>query len=400
MPFDIEDARSKLASLEPFEPGRLRDAIAALARPRLTGCDEAAAVERELRERFEGLGYAVEELPFSFSTWPGRFGLTASGVMLALAGAFGAWLLVAGLPGAALLVLLVAGSLAAAPLLVLDTAARRVPWGRTDARNLLFRRPGARPAWIVMAHRDSKSQLVPTAVRTIAVGVGVAALLLLLLLSVLGIAAEALRFTGVTVVAGVVLFGVGVLLALSWAANASPGALDNASGLAALLHVAADNDTGDLAFLITDAEELGLVGARHALDRLPPVQGVINVDGLDDHGPFFVAEGHGWSRKGSAPQLAAALLTAAAVLDLPIERRPLPRSIPVDHVPLAAAGIPALTLLKGGWHSLMRVHSPRDDADRIDGTGAAEGATLLCAAVRLLREEEGVHLAGRRVPGS
>jgi hypothetical protein len=400
MPFHLEDARSRLASLEPFEPGRLRDAIAALARPRLTGCDEAGAVERELRERFDGLGYEVEELPFSFSTWPGRFGMAVSGVMLALAGAFGAWLLVAGLPGAALLVLLVAGALAALPLLVLDTAARRVRWGRTDARNLLFRRPGARPAWIVMAHRDTKSQLVPTAVRTIAVGVGAASLLLLVLLAVLGIGAEALRFTGVTVVAGAVLFVVGVLLALSWAANESPGALDNASGLAALLHVAADNDSGDLAFLITDAEELGLVGARHALDRLPPVQGVINVDGLDDHGPFLVAEGHGWSRKGSAPQLAAALLTAATVLDFPIERRPLPRSIPVDHVPLAAAGIPALTLLKGGWHSLMRVHSPRDDADRIDGTGAAEGATLLCAAVRLLREEEGVGLAGRRVPGS
>lgn len=400
MPFDIEDARSRLASLEPSEPGRLRDTIAALARPRLTGCDEAAAVERELRERFEGLGYGVEELPFSFSTWPGRFGLTAAGVLVALAGAFGAWLIVAGLPGAALLVLLVAGSLAVAPLLALDTALRKIPWGRTDARNLLFRRPGARPAWIMMAHRDTKSQLVPTAVRTMAVGVGVAALLLLVVLSVLAIGSDALRFPRVTVVAGVVLFVVGALLALSWAANESPGALDNASGLAALLHVAGDNETGDLAFLVTDAEELGLVGARFALERLPPVQGVINVDGLDDHGPFIVAEGHGWSRKGSAPQLAAALLTAATVLDLPIERRPLPRSLPVDHLPLAAAGIPALTLLKGGWASLMRVHSPRDDADRIDGTGAAEGATLLCAAVRLLREEDRAHLAGRRVAGS
>lgn len=400
MPFDIEDARSRLASLERSSPGRLRDTIAALSRPRLSGSDEALAVEHELRERFQKLGYQAEELPFSFSTWPGRFGMSVAGGVLALAAVVGPWALMAGLPGVSLLIFLVAGGLALAPLLALDPALRKIPWGRHDARNLLFRRPGGRPAWIIMAHRDSKSQIVPTAVRTAAVGLGGLALLALILLSMLWVLGDDFRSTGLTVAAGMALFGVGILMVLSWAANESPGALDNASGLAALLEVAADNHTGDVAFLLTDAEELGLVGARFAVERLPPVQGVINVDGLDDHGSFHVAEGHGWKRKGSAPQLAAALLTAAAVLDLPVKRRRLPRSLQVDHLPVASAGIPALTVLRGDWQSLLRVHSPRDDADRIDGTGAAEGATLLCAAVRLLREEEAAHLAGRRVTGA
>jgi hypothetical protein len=400
MPFDIEDARSRLASLERSNPGRLRDTIAALSRPRLTGSEEALAVEQELRERFEELGYRTEELPFSFSTWPGRFGMSVAGGVLVLAALAGTWVLLAGLPGVALIIFLLAGGLALAPLLALDPALRKVPWGRIDARNLLFRRPDSRPAWILMTHRDSKSQIVPTALRTVAVGLGGVALLALILLSVLWIVGEDFRFTALTAVAGVVLFSVGVVMILSWAANQSPGALDNASGLAALLEVAADNTAGDVAFLLTDAEELGLVGARFAVERLPPVQGVINLDGLDDHGPFHVSEGHGWQRKGSAPQLAAALLTAAAVLDLPVQRRRLSRSLQVDHLPVAAAGIPALTVLRGDWQSLLRVHSPRDDVDRIDGTGAADGATLLCAAVRLLREEEAAHLAGRRVTGA
>jgi hypothetical protein len=400
MPFDIEDARSRLASLERSDPGRLRDAIAALARPRLSGSDEAQAVEQELRARFEELGYTTEELPFSFSTWPGRFGISVSGGILALAAIGGTWVLIAGLPGAALGVFLVAAALALTPLLALDPALRKIPGGRVEARNLLFRRADARPAWILMAHWDSKSQILPTAVRTAAVGLGALALLALILLSTLWIAGEQFRSGGMVVAAGITLFVVGVLMALSWAANESPGALDNASGLAALLEVAADNQTGDVAFLLTDAEELGLVGARFAVERLPPVQGVINVDSLDDHGSFYVAEGHGWQRKGSAPQLAAALLTAAAVLDLPVHRRRLPRSLQVDHLPVAGAGIPALTLLRGDWQSLLRVHSARDDADRMDGTGAAEGATLLCAAVRLLREEEAAHLAGRRGTGA
>jgi hypothetical protein len=400
MPFDIESARSRLASLERSNPGRLRDTIAALSRPRLSGSDEALAVERELRERFEELGYQTEELPFSFSTWPGRFGMSVAGGVLVIAALLGPSVLLAGLPGLALIIFLVAGGLALTPLLALDPALRKVPWGRIEARNLLFRRPDSRPAWILMTHRDSKSQIVPTALRTVAVGLGGVALLALILLSMLWVLGEDFRFTALTVVAGVVLLGVGVLLILSWAANESPGALDNASGLAALLEVAADNTAGDVAFLLTDAEELGLVGARFVVDRLPPVQGVINVDGLDDHGPFHVSEGHGWQRKGSAPQLAAALLTAAAVLDLPVQRRRLSRSLQVDHLPVAGAGIPALTVLRGDWQSLLRVHSPRDDVDRIDGTGAADGATLLCAAVRLLREEGAAHLAGRRVSGA
>ena len=65
----------------------------------------------------------------------------------------------------------------------------------------------------------------------------------------------------------------------------------------------------------------------------------------------------------------------------------------MDHQPLAAAGIPALTVLRGSWRSLLRVHRPGDSAERLDGRGAAEGATLLAAAFRLLQEDD-PHLAG------
>lgn len=397
MPFDIEDARATLADLAHSDPDRVRGRIRSLARPRMTGSEEAAAVEADLRRSFEDLGYQTEEHGFSFSSWPGRFGICVSGGALVVAGVAGAWLIVAGLPGAALVVLVLAMAAALVPLLALDQALTRLPWGRLEARNLLFRAPGSRPSWVIMAHRDTKSQLVPTLVRTIAISVGIGAWVGLVALALLWFGGEPFRFTTLTIVGGILLFLAGALLALSWAGDESPGALDNASGLAALLEVAAaSRENGDVAFLITDAEELGLVGARMGVSRLPRVQGIVNVDGLDDQGTFIVAEGYGWRRKGSAPQLAAALLTAAAALDLPIERRPLPRALLVDHLPMAEAGIPALTLLRGGWQSLLRVHSPTDDTDRIDGTGAAAGATLLTAAMQLLRRNEATHLAGRR----
>ncbi len=397
MPFDIEDARARLAGLERFRPGDLRRRIEALARPRMTGSEGADAVEQELRSEFEELGYEVQELPFSFSNWPGRLGICVAGGAVGLAGAVGGGLLAADRPVVALIVLVLGMAVAMATFLALDTALHKLPRGRTEGRNLLFTRPGSRPAWIIMAHRDSKSQFVPTLVRTGAITVGAVVWVALVAMTVVWWGGEPFRSTGLAILGGALLFAAGLALALSWASNESPGALDNASGLAAVQSVAAAaRDNGDIGFLITDAEELGLVGARLVVPLLPPVQGIINVDGLDDYGSFIVAEGYGWRRSGSAPQLAAALLTAATALDYPVERRPLPRSVLVDHMPVAAAGIPALTLLRGGWASLLRVHTPRDSADRLDGTGAATGATLLYAAVRLLADDEGSHLAGGR----
>jgi hypothetical protein len=400
MPFDIEDVRTRLEGLVVAEPARLRRRVAALARPRMSGSRAAVDVERELEARFDDLGYEAERFPFSFSSWPGRYGLSVAGGLLAVAGAAGAALILAGLPGAALSALVLGMAGALAPLLLLGPALDRLPYGRIQTRNHLFRRPGSRPAWVLMAHRDTKSQRIPTLIRSAAIGAAAVAWIVLVVLGLVWYGGDPFRSTTLTAGAGILLFLAGAVLALSWSADRSPGALDNATGLAALLEVAEDNHTGDVAFLITDGEELGLAGARAVARLLPPVQGVINVDGLDDHGTFYVAEGYGWRRQGSAPQLAAALLTAGAALDLPVSRRPLPRTTPVDHLPIAEAGVPAVTLLRGDWRSLLRVHRPADRADRIDGGGAAAGATLLRAAMRILRDSEPGHLAARGTTGS
>lgn len=398
MTLDLEEARSRVRALERADASELLAQVEVLAKPRLTGSEGAADTEAALRERFQELGYDLEEMEFGFSTWPGRFGLPVSGVVLAITGAIGAWLITSGLPTAGLVILVLGFALALTPLLILTPMLRRLPFGRVETSNLLFKRPDSRPSWILMAHRDSKSQLVPTLVRVAAVVLGVLGWVALVVFAALWISGPPMTFQTGTWIAGAAVILAGLLLGLSWAGNTSPGALDNATGLAALLAVARRVEGGDVAFLLTDGEEMGLAGARDAAARLPPVQGVINVDGLDDDGVFYVAEGAGWQRKGSAPQLVAALLTAGRALDLPVQRRPLPRALQVDHLPLVTAGIPSVTLLRGRWGALMRVHRPADDPGHMDGTGAAEGATLLAAAIHLLRES-GPHLAGGRRPG-
>lgn len=374
-----EDARPAIDAPE------IRESLAALAHPRMTGTAGARAVERELRSRFATAGYDVRELEFSFSTLPGRWGLPLAGVFLVVMAGAG-WLLTTGRPGLALTALLVGLAAATLPLRFLDVALRQLPWGRTETANLLFTR--GVPRWIVMAHRDTKSQPVPTLVRSVALVVaGVAWVTLTGVAGVAVTTGAEVAPTFTRIVAGA-LAAAGAVLAVSRSGNESPGALDNGTGLAALLALA-HRVPPEVAFLVTDGEELGLAGARAAAGRLPDVAGVINLDGLDDHGPVRIAEGRAGRHRATTGPLARALLEQARVLGLEAVRRPLPPFLLVDHQPLAAAGLPALTLLRGGWRTLRRVHRPEDRCERVSGEGAAAIATLVASTLAVLVEGEG-----------
>jgi hypothetical protein len=362
-------------------------ALRDIAQPRLTGSDGAAEVTAAVRDRLASLGYDVEERTFSFSPWPGRFGLTAAGAVYLLAMVAAAALLGAGHAYAAMGVLVALLAVLAALAGVAARAIDHLTFRQAQGVNLFAQRPGSRPRYVIMAHRDSKSQLVPLAFRGPAIVVAVLVWVALLITAV--VATVELVPGTLVLVLGVLAAAAGLVLVLCWADNRSPGALDNASGVVAALGIAArEGGAGDVAFLITDAEELGLAGARAAAPHLPPVMGVINLDGLDDDGTFYVLERFGTFRKqGLAPHLAVALLQEADALGEAARRRDLPFGVPVDHIPIVRAGTPALTVMRGSTRSLRRVHQPGDDLDHLRGDGVRRAIDLVCGALVRLREQ-------------
>ncbi|HUH12949.1 MAG TPA: M28 family peptidase [Longimicrobiales bacterium] len=376
--------------------------VAALARPRMAGSEGAEQVAAELRGRLEGLGYEVRELPFSFSTLPGRFGVPVLGaVLLATAVAATAFNIV-DVHWLALVITLVGGGLAFGGA-YLWRRLLRVPFQRLECANWLVTRPGARPRYLVSAHRDSKSQ--PVSIRVRAAGVA-AALIGWAALLIVSIAATLVGNLAawVAIVVGAVLALGSLAMLLSWSANHSPGALDNATGLAALVGLAERLSGEDgVGFLVTDGEELGLAGAFAAAPALPRVAGIINLDGLADEGPLQVIERHGFPRKGRAAHLAAALLTAADEAGVGARRRDLPPGIVVEHVAYTRYGIPSLTLMHGTPSALSRVHRPSDTAERVTGDGVAATVTVVEEALRrLLRTDapaSSAPLLGHRAPG-
>ena len=238
--------------------------------------------------------------------------------------------------------------------------------------NLIARRPGATPRVWLAAHYDTKGQRLSMAGRLVAVGavvLGTAGFLKLSIAAAFGFTVAA---TWWWAAAALVAAG-GIAMAAAGLRNESPGALDNGSGVLAVLAAAEQlRDVPAVGVLLLDAEEFGLVGAR-ALAREGVAwlreTAVINLDGLDDSGPM-IAFVH---RPGPLTDALCVELGARRWARLPVF---------VDGIALAPACREAVTIMRGGWATTRIVHTPRDTADRLTYAGVE---TVAAGIVRALK---------------
>ena len=362
------------------EAKRLVEELARVPRPAGGAAEQAA---RALcAARLAALGFTVEESPFAYSSFPGRYATPLGGACSAIALAAAAYAGSRGVGAAALAVL--GGTLA---LLAPGAAwlARRgvldLPLARRRGINLVARRGD--PAMWLVAHLDSKSQPVPILAR--AAGVAVSALCWIVALGV------ALAQVGGASVAGAWpwLAAVGALAAVPVAASVvgahSPGAIDNASGVATVLLAAAATPRAlELGVLLPSAEELGMAGAR-AWARGRAAGVAVNCDGVDDSGMLTLMY------SGRRPdRLLVVGERAGAAAGTPARSRRLLPGVLTDGVALADAGWEAVTVSRGTWRTLARIHRPADSADGVTGRGVADGARLVATmAVALATRGQG-----------
>jgi hypothetical protein len=259
--------------------------------------------------------------------------------------------------------------------------------------------------WLV-AHLDSKSQPIPMLLRVVSVVTLAIVWLALLVFTVLAalsisISLSSLSIT-VTVLASIALLAA-IPLIVCTVGNNSPGALDNASGVATVLaaaeQIVRNDPDASFGVLLTSAEELGLAGARawtHAwasVTCMPtrtshlsrPI--ALNCDSVDDTGSTIVmCPGRG---KQHIRDLVQAVGHAAASIRI----RGLIPGILVDAVAFTQAGWCAMTISRGRWWSLARIHGRRDHVDRMTGVGIQETA-------RVITNIAGVIIAQERASGS
>jgi hypothetical protein len=240
------------------------------------------------------------------------------------------------------------------------------------------------------AHIDSKSQPVPTLLRSSGIvleGIGYVATLALAMSSAWGAKLDAFLWD----LAGVVTLVGAIPVVLSVVGKRSPGALDNASGVATVIAAARQlGDRPNVGVLLTDAEELGLAGARAWAATAARTQRrgvVLNCDGVDDIGAMQVM----FSGRRPARVLDR-IARASRATNVAYGTSRLIPGVLTDSVAFTDAGMDAVTFSRGTFRSLARVHTQRDNLAHLSGTGIAETATLIAATVRELgdlREREG-----------
>lgn len=357
--------------------------LAALAKePRPAGSDAEERARRHAEQVLRDAGFVVSRETFGYSAFPGRYGTPIGGAIGGATVLCAAWQgLARGSGGGALLALVIGVVLLLAfARMMLADGVLTLPLLRSRSVNVVAMRAGTTPrAWLV-AHTDSKSQPVPSLIRVAGVTMLSAGMVLALVASSLQLAALPNRMTWWVAILAALLGAVPVMASVVGAKSA--GALDNASGVAAVLRAAELLDPrAAVGVLLPSAEELGLAGAR-AWARARTQDGArapgvaLNCDGVDDEGELTIMHG-----ANPPADVIAAIQRASS---RPLRVRRMPPGLLTDSVALTDAGWRAVTVSRGTFASLRRVHTPDDSLARLHGTGVDEAAVVLARAAEAL----------------
>jgi hypothetical protein len=403
-----------------FNPSRALEYARYFSRPRHVGTREEKIIAQEISGQLEQLGYSVQNQDFQFSTAFERvlmveifLGLVLILVVLLTSG-INRWFTL--LPTGLLMVL----------ILLINPVNRRVQrnsfgpavrggtsiWSSLcwklgahyETRNIVAVLSAARfdlnlPHLYLVAHYDSKSQYLPLAMRialfvlVIAGSLVFSALVVFNLL--LGTLIPIILATGILVI----ISGI-PLLFLNYG-NASAGAIDNASGLGLVLHLAVllagrlelYGKLG-VTILITSAEELAVKGAlAHVQENEMQLRNqasggglhVLNFDGIGVDGKLYLVGRERKNEQGTNAGLSHLVRDCAVESGISLGRFSLPGAL-FDHVPFADAGFDAITMVGIGRDSFS-VHTAGDSPDKLNEGGIDQAGRLVLRVIEKLSRE-------------
>ena len=261
-------------------------------------------------------------------------------------------------------------------------------------------RRGLEPARVILlAHLDSKSSRDSTFVTvTLILGAGLVTSYLLLraALAALGIADPAPLHWTFPLSLGIAAALVRALLNPS--GNASPGAMDNASGLAVLLEAARsfprdpELQAARLQILATGSEEIGLAGAFRWIQaheaELDRATVFVNLDSVGVGRGLVAVDLHGEPRRGVS--MRELVVDSAKAAGVPVKILPGIPGTGVDTMPIAARGFPTVTFLgRVLGRPAQRFHTAEDTPEHLNEEGLQDAVRVVREVVRRIANETG-----------
>jgi hypothetical protein len=385
-----------------FSPQQALNLAQIIAQPRRVGSHGEQVVAAQITNHLTGLGYHVEQQPFQFIAalhgWI-RLEIGVGSLLILTMMLYRGISTLASILLAILLISMIflAGSLhrwvQSASILQKDCS--KLPLSarflsllglRSRSINILASHPdlpleNVVPHLYLIAHYDSKSQTLPLPIRMacfvffILGGFSTAIMTILSLLF-----PEVGPFIPYAA-CGSLLFGIPLIT--MGVGNDSPGAIDNASGVGLVLHLAETLATNKallqkihVAFLFTAAEEEGLMGAQAFVTMNEPMLRsqaqmgevvILNLDGIGTEGKLLL---DGISHKRRPLQnksLVEWLREICFELDIALGRFP-PLGALMDHAPFAQRGFNAISLATSG-KAAWSVHTRGDIVGKLHTAG-------------------------------
>jgi hypothetical protein len=237
------------------------------------------------------------------------------------------------------------------------------------------------PHLYLMAHYDSKSQTLPLPIRMALFALTILGCFSVTIVLILSLLLPELDpfipyFGWVSLLFSIPLIYMRI-------GNDSPGAIDNASGIGLILHLAevlvAEEDLLHrlrVTFLFTAAEEEGLMGAQAyvemneaALRRQVQRGGIyiLNFDGVGTHGRLLLDENSQKQKSAQGVPLVDWARATGLELNIPIGRFPSVGAL-MDHAPFAHRGFNAISLATSG-QAVWSVHTRGDTVDKLHAKG-------------------------------
>jgi len=379
----------------------LRD-LRSLSIPRRTGRPGERAAIDYLSRAYRSIDLPLSVEPFEFSAFPNEIGLRAVPVALWILLLAAMWLRV-DYPAIALVLFLILFSLSIPGWRWIRAIERLYdfPFLKRRSANLVavLKPEHVVGRLVLMAHYDTKSQSFPIYLRMIiqtsfTVGLfGIA--LLYLTFSLTGLRDWILYLWLPVLLLSIPCF----LIVFNFSGDESPGAVDNATGLALLIELARNLKAAgtkgiEVVFLMTGAEEEGLAGAIRFIQGRGREYGhhntyFVNLDGIGSPGGLILSSRYGLPPVRTGGRLEGVLTKVAREAEIPVHNRYFPVSPGLDHIPVASHGFRAVSLTGSDFgRATFSIHTPGDLPENVDPEVLRDGYRLLYRLVREL--EEGV----------
>jgi len=404
-----------------FNPKIAHNYARNLARPRQVGTSEEKLIAQEIAWKLEQSGFLVNYQSFQFSAALERV-LSAEillGLVLVLS-----TMLTSGINQ--LITLYLTGLLISLIMLIgpITHKVQRNSFGSTDEDGIslwssICWKVGARyqtknivatlpespddrtlPHLYLVAHYDSKSQYLPLVIRIALFVLVITGSLVFSVLNVINLVNES--FTPVLFLIGFFVTICGIPLLFLDYGNDSPGAIDDASGVGLVLHLAEiiakrPAVVGKLRItaLITSAEELAVKGAlayvQHNEDYLhnqANVGGlhVLNFDGIGVDGRLYLVGGDRRRARVTDNDLYRLVRQSAEELGIPMGRFSLPGAM-FDHIPFAEDGYDAVSII-GIGKATWSIHTANDSPEKLHARGFGQAGGLAIRVIENLSGEK------------